>query len=55
MIKKILEEITEFIPKFYDMYENSCICYIGIYKTYQSYSLYNSLRLYMKLKLKWLK
>jgi hypothetical protein len=43
-IKKILEEITGLIPKFYDMCENSCICYTGIYETYQSCPLCNSLR-----------
>ena len=43
-IKKILEEITGLIPKFYDMCENSCICYTGLYETYQSCPLCNSLR-----------
>src|SRR5215204_950372 len=43
-IKKILEEITGLVPKFYNMCENSCICYTGIYETYQSCPLCNSLR-----------
>src|SRR6266540_2437761 len=28
-IKKYLKDITNLIPVFYDMCENSCICYIG--------------------------
>ena len=43
-IKKRLEEITGLVPKFYDMCENSYICYTGIYETYQSCPLCNSLR-----------
>src|SRR6266498_257898 len=31
-VKKYLKGITNLISVFYDMYENSCICYTGQYK-----------------------
>src|SRR3970040_1513253 len=30
-VKKSLERITGLVPIFYDMCENSCICYTGLY------------------------
>src|SRR6266498_2309646 len=33
-IKKYLKDITNLIPVFYDMCENSCICYTGQYEFY---------------------
>ena len=35
-IKKILEEFTGLVSTFYNMCENSCICYIDTYENYQS-------------------
>src|SRR6266542_2797321 len=43
-IKKILEKFTELIPTFYDMCENSCICYTNTYENYQSCPLCESSR-----------
>src|SRR6266545_4818664 len=43
-VKKILEEFTRLVPTFYDMCENSCICYIDTYENYQSCSLCKSSR-----------
>ena len=34
-VKKYLKAITELVPVFYDMCENSCICYTGEYESYQ--------------------
>ena len=44
-VKKYLKNVTEFEPTFYDMCENSCICYTGIYEYYQSCPMCNSFRL----------
>src|SRR6266542_2516843 len=35
-IKKYLKNTTGLIPVFYDICENSCICYTGQYETYQN-------------------
>ncbi|GES83601.1 transposase domain-containing protein [Rhizophagus clarus] len=43
-VKKYLKETTELIPVFYDMCENSCICYAGRYKSYQSCPICESTR-----------
>src|SRR6266508_2857536 len=43
-VKKILEEFTRLISTFYDMCENSCICYTDTYENYQSCSLCESSR-----------
>src|SRR6266496_4437858 len=43
-IKKILEEFTGLVLTFYDMCENSCICYTDTYENYQSCSLCKSSR-----------
>jgi hypothetical protein len=51
-IKKYLKEITELVPEFYDMCENSCICYIGLYKSYQNCPICDSARLDTKGKAK---
>jgi Transposase family tnp2 len=42
--KKYLKEITGFVPEFYDMCENSCICYTGQYESYQTCSTCNFTR-----------
>src|SRR6266498_4289305 len=41
-IKKILEEFTGLVPTFYDICENSCICYTDVYENYQNCPLCNS-------------
>src|SRR6266511_3659939 len=41
-VKKILEEFTRLVPTFYDMCENSCICYTDTYENYQSCPLCES-------------
>jgi hypothetical protein len=51
-IKKYLKEITELVPVFYDMCENSCICYTGKYESYQSCPICNSPRLDIRKKAK---
>src|SRR6266511_5642352 len=33
-IKKILEEFTELVLTFYNICENSCICYTDVYESY---------------------
>src|SRR6266542_3804959 len=43
-VKKILEEFTGLVPTFYDICENSCICYTDVYESYQNCPLYNSSR-----------
>src|SRR6266540_301973 len=43
-IKKYLKDITNLIPVFYDMCENSCICYTGQYEFYQNCLICNSTR-----------
>src|SRR5436305_5414327 len=43
--KKYLKETTGLILTFYDMCENSCICYTGQYESYQNCLTYNSTRL----------
>ncbi|CAB4378220.1 unnamed protein product [Rhizophagus irregularis] len=35
-VKKYLKEETGLVPIFYNMCENSCICYIGQYESYQN-------------------
>ena len=44
-VKKYLKNITELEPTFYDMCENSCICYTGIYVSYQNCPTCESSRL----------
>ena len=44
-IKKYLKEITGLVPIFYDMCENSCICYTGRYESYQNCPICDSIRL----------
>ena len=44
-VKKYLKEITGLIPVFYDMCENSCICYTGKYESYKICLICNSTRL----------
>jgi hypothetical protein len=51
-IKKYLKEITELVPVFYDMCENSCICYTGQYESYQNCPICHSIRLDTKGKAK---
>src|SRR5215208_4003322 len=43
-VKKLLERLTGLVPTFYDMCENSCICYTGIYESFQSCPLCESSR-----------
>ena len=43
-VKKSLERITGLVSIFYDMCENSCICYTGIYESFQSCPLCESSR-----------
>src|SRR6266540_3232276 len=43
-VKKILEEFTGLVLTFYDMCENSCICYTDTYENYQSCPLCKSSR-----------
>src|SRR6266540_5543803 len=43
-VKKILEEFTGLVLTFYDMYENSYICYTDTYENYQSCPLCESSR-----------
>jgi hypothetical protein len=43
-VKKSLERLTGLVPIFYDMCENSCICYTGIYESFQSCPLCESSR-----------
>src|SRR6266496_5662039 len=43
-VKKILEEFTGLVSTFYDMCENSCICYTDTYENYQSCLLCESSR-----------
>src|SRR6266498_3529350 len=40
-VKKILKEFTGLIPTFYDICENSCICYTDVYESYQNCPLCN--------------
>src|SRR6266498_3050574 len=49
---KIKKYITNLIPVFYDMCENSCICYTGQYEFYQNYPICNSTRFDTKEKAK---
>jgi hypothetical protein len=44
-IKKYLNDVTGLVPIFYDMCENSCICYTGQYESYQNCPICNSTRL----------
>ena len=43
-VKKYLIEVTGLVPVFYDMCENSCICYTEQYKSYQNCPICNSAR-----------
>ena len=51
-IKKYLKDITGLVPVFYDMCENSCICYTGQYETYQNCPICESTRLDIRRKAK---
>ena len=51
-IKKYLKEVTGLVPVFYDMCENSCICYTGQYESYQTCPICPSVRLDAKGKAK---
>src|SRR6266498_1101822 len=51
-VKKILEEFTEFVSTFYDICENSYICYTDVYESYQNCPLCNSSRYNLNNKLK---
>ena len=51
-VKKYLKDITGLVPVFYDMCENSCICYTGLYEFCQSCLICNSARLDTKGKAK---
>ena len=44
-VKKYLKDITGLVPVFYDMCENSCICYTGVYEYEQNCLICNSSRL----------
>ncbi len=44
-VKKYLKEITGLAPVFYDICENSCICYTGQYEFYQNCPKCDSIRL----------
>jgi len=43
-VKKILEEFTGLVSTFYDICENSYICYTDVYESYQNCPLCNSSR-----------
>src|SRR3954454_14089036 len=43
-IKKYLKDETELVPVFYNMCENSCICYTGNYESYENCSTCKSSR-----------
>jgi hypothetical protein len=51
-VKKYLKEITGLVPVFYDMCENSCICYTGQYESYQNCPICDSTRLDIREKAK---
>jgi hypothetical protein len=51
-VKKYLKEITGLVPVFYDMCENSCICYTEQYESYQNCPICDSTRLDTKGKAK---
>lgn len=51
-VKKYLIKVTGLVPVFYDMCENSCICYTGQYEFYQSCPTCNSVRFDIKGKAK---
>jgi hypothetical protein len=51
-IKKYLTEVTGLVPVFYDMCENSCICYTEEYESYQRCPICDSARLDTKGKAK---
>jgi len=44
-VKTYLKNITGLMPVFYDMCENSCICYTGQYESYQNCPICDSTRL----------
>ncbi len=43
-VKKYLKDVIGLVPVFYDMCENSCICYTGSYELYQNCPICNSSR-----------
>src|SRR6266540_765037 len=43
-VKKILKEFTGLVSTFYNICENSCICYTDVYESYQNCPLCNSSR-----------
>lgn len=43
-VKKYLKDVTGLVPVFYDMCENSCICYTGVYEEAQNCPMCNSSR-----------
>ncbi len=51
-IKKYLKDSTGLIPVFYDICENSYICYTGQYESYQNCPICNSTRLDIREKAK---
>ena len=51
-VKKYLTEVTGLVPVFYDMCENSCICYTEEYESYQRCPICESARLDTKGKAK---
>ena len=44
-VKNYLKNITNLVPEFYDMCENSCICYSGDYESFQTCPICESVRL----------
>ncbi len=51
-VKIYLKNVTELVPTFYDMCENSCICYTGDYESCQICPICTSTRLDAKEKLR---
>src|SRR6266542_236109 len=49
---KIKKDITGLVPVFYDICENSCICYTGQYETYQNCPICESTKLDIRRKAK---
>ncbi len=44
-VKTYLKDVTNLIPEFYDMCENSCICYTGNYESYTDCPMCDASRL----------
>jgi Transposase family tnp2 len=44
-VKTYLKDVTNLIPEFYDMCENSCICYTGNYEAYTNCPICDASRL----------